>query len=150
MTLMLAPSDEAPAAKKAKRDANVASVAAAKSGSSRTTLLKSLLKQAAIPVPPTIYKTAAGDEAALCVALEALLAREGLSAGSDARAVEKVRRRRELAKDLDGIDAKNIVDDGRRPSRATALRPPVVPAALPKSAAPVQPAAPEDWDDDDD
>ena len=147
MTLMLAPSDEAPAAKKAKRDANVASVAAAKSGSSRTTLLKSLLKQAAIPVPPTIYKTAAGDEAALCVALEALLAREGLSAGSDTRAVEKVRRRRELAKDLDGIDAKNIVDDGRRPSRATALRPPAVPAA---AAAPVQPAAPEDWDDDDD
>ncbi len=88
--------------------------------SARGVTLKALLKQCGIAVSPSVYKTAAGDEAAFCAALEGLLAQEGLTCRASAAEADAVRKRRELAKDLEGIDTKNILATAGRPRRAAA------------------------------
>ena len=70
---------------------------------------------------PALYKAAAGDEAAFCKALERVLAHEGLRIDATDKEVAAARQRRELARDLDGIDAKNVVEtEHGRPRRAAA------------------------------
>lgn len=120
-------------------------------------------------VPPNIYAKARGDEETLCSLLVALLATEGLSEGSTPFDCGKVRRRKESARELEGIDAGNIVATEGRSRRAAAavhafIPPPDKPAAAKahkKHAAPspaVHPAAKKargaasiaDWADDDD
>jgi hypothetical protein len=72
-------------------------------------------------IAPALYKAAAGDEAAFCKALDRLLAQEGLRVNATDKEVAAVRQRRELARDLDGIDAKNVVEaEHGRPRRAAA------------------------------
>jgi hypothetical protein len=74
-----------------------------------------------IRVAPALYKAAAGDEAAFCTALERLLAQDGLRVNATDKEVATARQRRELARDLDGIDAKNVVEtEHGRPRRAAA------------------------------
>jgi hypothetical protein len=74
-----------------------------------------------IRVAPALYKAAAGDEAAFCTALERLLAQDGLRVNATDKEVAAARQRRELARDLDGIDAKNVVEtEHGRPRRAAA------------------------------
>lgn len=60
----------------------------------------------------------------LRTAVEGLLEQHGLSGSSDERTVAKVRKRLELARDLEGIDTSLIIDgDGSgRPSRRGAAR----------------------------
>ncbi len=73
-------------------------------------------------IAPALYKAAAGDEAAFCKALERLLAQEGLRIDATDKEVAAARQRRELARDLDGIDAKNVVEtEHGRPRRAAAV-----------------------------
>ena len=71
-------------------------------------------------VAPALYKAAAGDEEQFCSALERALAHEGLHHGSSDKEIAAVRQKRERARDLDGIDAKNVVDAEVRPRRAAA------------------------------
>ncbi len=84
-------------------------------------------------VAPALYKAAAGDEAAFCKALDRLLAQEGLRIDATDKEVAAARQRRELARDLDGIDAKNVVEtEHGRPRRAAAA---TVSDAMPQHAA---------------
>ncbi len=106
-------------------------------GSERALKLKALLKACTIrcvqrsslllrlasltptgSVSPSVYVKAAGDEGALCTLLEQLLAAEGLSADAAPAECAKVRRRKEMSRELEGIDASNIVSG--RPRRAAA------------------------------
>ena len=61
------------------------------------------------------HKDDAGREAALI----GILADAGLTPSSDQSSVAKVRARVEREKDLDGIDAKNVIEGGRRRRAAT-------------------------------
>ena len=73
-----------------------------------------------IRVAPALYKAAAGDEVVFCAALERALAHEGLHHGSTDKEIAAVRQKRERARDLDGIDATNLIDAEVRPRRAAA------------------------------
>ena len=60
------------------------------------------------------------DDAGRTELLEQILADAGLSLRSDASAVAKVRKQKELEKDLDGIDTSAIIEGGRRRRAAAA------------------------------
>jgi hypothetical protein len=61
------------------------------------------------------------DASSLRAALKALLGRHGLEPGSSDKDIRRVRLQLEKAKDLEGIDASNILaTEGRRPRRAAA------------------------------
>ena len=63
------------------------------------------------------------DEDDLAAALTALLSRHGLSGDSDPARVARVRAKLELARDMEGIDTANIIEDGGgRPARRAAAR----------------------------
>ncbi|KAF8067363.1 LIMR family protein [Scenedesmus sp. PABB004] len=77
----------------------------------------------AAPPPPRRRRRAAQNkgDAAVAAALGALLAKHGLDADSDAGAIGRARARIERNKDLEGIDAGNIIAaDGGRPTRRAA------------------------------
>lgn len=108
---------------------------------------KAVIKAAGIRVGPTLYSKHKGDDAGLQAALAELLDKEGLSTRSSADEVAKVRERLELARDMDGIDASNIVEgSGRRARRGVAF------AVQPRYAAPASSSGDDDdsVDDDDD
>ena len=95
--------------------------------------LKVLIRQAGIPIPPNVYVRAKaegeGEEKALHSALLALLRSEGLDSSSKPAECKKVKERRDLARDLEGIDASNVVEGRRRGGMAAApvvVRPPAV------------------------
>ena len=79
--------------------------------------LRNLCKRAGLTYQHVFmrHKDDAGREAALI----GILAEAGLTRGSDASAVAKVRAKVEREKDLDGIDAKNVIEGGRRRRAAT-------------------------------
>jgi len=54
------------------------------------------------------------DDASRETMLAHILSENGLSARSDANAIGRVRAKVELAKDLDGIDTRNVIEGGRR------------------------------------
>ena len=54
------------------------------------------------------------EDAGRIEALETILRENGLDANASDKAVAKVRARVELARDLDGIDASNVIEGGRR------------------------------------
>ncbi|CAI7879063.1 unnamed protein product [Closterium sp. NIES-54] len=105
--------------------------------------LKKVFQACGLRVPPNVYKKArqaAGEaasagqhEAALVGELEALLDREGLSSHPSEKEIKAFRRRRDKAKELEGIDVSNIVDAprGRRSSRPTSFAPPQPPPRPP-------------------
>eukprot|EP00775_Hariotina_reticulata_P011824 gene11824-11968_t len=83
------------------------------------------------PKQNTINKKAAAvqnkDPASLRSALQDLLSRHGLKVNSDASKIASVKAKLELAKDMEGIDMSNIIDDtdagrGGRPSRRAAAK----------------------------
>ena len=85
--------------------------------------LKGIARAATITVPPTLYVKNKGD-AALEAAFEELLAKHGLTAGSGAPEVAKAKAALQVQRDLDGIDASNILEGGRG-RRGAAARPAV-------------------------
>lgn len=96
--------------------------------------LTALLRSAGIPIPPAVYtkaKAAGAEEAAeeaLHAGLLALLEAEGLDDSSDKKALQKVKERRELKKDLEGISEANVVSGPRgRRGAAAAHAPAFVP-----------------------
>ena len=76
---------------------------------------------ARIRIAPALYKATAGDEDLFCTALEQALAHEGLHHGSTENEIIAVRQRRERARDLDGIDASNVVREGEVRLRRAAV-----------------------------
>ncbi|CAL0319396.1 unnamed protein product [Lupinus luteus] len=99
--------------------------------------LKSIIKACGMGVPPVIYKKvkqAPEDkrEGQLIIELEEILSKEGLSSNPSEKEIKEVRRKKDRAKELEGIDMSNIVSSSRRRSTTSF-------AALP----PPKPKAPE-------
>ncbi|PNT37218.1 hypothetical protein POPTR_005G176400v4 [Populus trichocarpa] len=94
----------------------------------RVELLKSVIKSCGMSVPPVIYKKVKQvaenkREAQLIKELEDILSREGLSSNPSEKEIKEVRKRKERAKELEGIDLSNIVTTSRRRSATSFVAP---------------------------
>ncbi|XP_009380261.2 uncharacterized protein LOC103968690 [Musa acuminata AAA Group] len=81
--------------------------------------LKSIIKSCGMGVPPSVYKRAkqvaeSKREAYLIKELEGILKKEGLSTNPSEKQMKVVRKKKERAKELEGIDMSNIVSSSRR------------------------------------
>lgn len=89
--------------------------------SARVEKIKRILKQATITISPSIYvKHKAENE--LYEALCNLLRKEGLSSNPSEREISALRKRKQIERDLDGIDTSNIIETGRRRRTTTGTR----------------------------
>ncbi|XVE55355.1 hypothetical protein DITRI_Ditri03aG0152000 [Diplodiscus trichospermus] len=91
--------------------------------------LKTVIKSCGMSVPPSIYKRVKQlaenkREAQLIKELEEILSKEGLSANPSEKEIKEVRKRKERAKELEGIDTSNIVLSSRRRSTTSFVAPP--------------------------
>nr|GLL31616.1 glutamic acid-rich protein-like isoform X3 [Ipomoea trifida] len=91
--------------------------------------LKSTIKACGMSIPPSIYKKAKQvpedeREEFLSKELEDILSREGLSSNPSEKEIKEVKRRKERAKELEGIDLSNIVSSTRRRSTTSFVPPP--------------------------
>ncbi|GLT47095.1 hypothetical protein SLA2020_208140 [Shorea laevis] len=91
--------------------------------------LKSVIKSCGMSVPPAIYKKVKlapenKREAHLIKELEGILSREGLSPNPTEKEINEVRKRKERARELEGIDMSNIVSSSRRRSTTSFVPPP--------------------------
>lgn len=110
--------------------------------------LKSIIKACGMIVAPTVYrkaKQAPEDkrEAILVKELKEILSKEGLSANPSEKEIKEVKRRKERAKELEGIDTSNIVMGSRRRSTFNFVAPP-------KPKAPIESDGDESEDSDND
>ncbi|KAI4995989.1 hypothetical protein ZWY2020_040491 [Hordeum vulgare] len=110
----------------------------------RVERLKSVIKSCGMSVPPSVYRRAkqapeSKREACLIKELEHILEKEGLSSHPSEKEIKAARKRKERAKDLEGIDMSNIITSSRRRSASS-----FIPLAVPKIE------AGSDSDDDDD
>ncbi|KAF3445669.1 hypothetical protein FNV43_RR10845 [Rhamnella rubrinervis] len=117
----------------------------------RVESLKSVIKACGMSVPPVVYKKVKQvpenkREAQLIKELEEILAKEGLSANPTEKEIKETRKKKERAKELEGIDTSNIVMSSRRRSTTSFVPPP------PKPKIPVESDGDdgEDTDDNDD
>ncbi|XP_020584500.1 uncharacterized protein DDB_G0283697-like [Phalaenopsis equestris] len=83
--------------------------------------LKSVIKACGMGVPPAVYKRAkqvsdSKREAFVIKELEDILAKEGLSTNPSDKEIKSVKRKKERARELEGIDMSNIVSTSRRRS----------------------------------
>ncbi|CAM0873699.1 unnamed protein product [Alopecurus aequalis] len=104
--------------------------------------LKSIIKSCGMSIPPSVYRRAkqapeSKREASLIKELEDILEKEGLSSHPSEKDIKAVKKRKERAKDLEGIDMSNIITSSRRRSAST-----FIPLPLPKFEA-------DSGDDDD-
>nr|XP_043632640.1 otolith matrix protein OMM-64-like [Erigeron canadensis] len=104
--------------------------------------LRSIIKACGMSIGPNVYKKAKQApedkrEAFLLKELQNILSKEGLSANPSEKEIKEVKRRKERAKELEGIDTSNIVVGSRRRSAFDFVAPP-------------KPKAPIESDDDDD
>ncbi|CAO2834496.1 unnamed protein product [Amaranthus hypochondriacus] len=91
--------------------------------------LKSVIKSCGMSISPAIYKKVKQApenkrEACLIKELEEMLAKEGLSTNPSEKEIKDVKKRKERAKELEGIDLSNIVASSRRRSTASFIPPP--------------------------
>ncbi|XP_038884710.1 glutamic acid-rich protein isoform X2 [Benincasa hispida] len=94
--------------------------------------LKSVIKSCGMSVPPSIYKKVkqapeSKRESQLIKELEGILSREGLSANPTEKEIKEVKKKKERAKELEGIDLSNIVSSSRRRSATSYATPPPKP-----------------------
>lgn len=116
--------------------------------------LKSVIKSCGMSVPPVIYKKIkqvpeSKREAQLIKELEEILSREELSSNPSEKEIKEVRKRKERAKELEGIDTSNIVSSSRRRSTTSYVAPPK-PKISVESESDSGDAEDTDEDDDDD
>ncbi|KAJ1697068.1 hypothetical protein LUZ63_005580 [Rhynchospora breviuscula] len=109
--------------------------------------LKSIIKSCGASIPPAVYrraKQAPEDkrEAVLIKELKDILEKEGLSTNPSEKEIKEVKRRKDRAKELEGIDMSNIITSSRRRSSAFSYIPPPKPPKLELSS------SEEDEDDD--
>eukprot|EP00232_Nephroselmis_pyriformis_P010545 CAMPEP_0182884780 /NCGR_PEP_ID=MMETSP0034_2-20130328/19206_1 /TAXON_ID=156128 /ORGANISM="Nephroselmis pyriformis, Strain CCMP717" /LENGTH=279 /DNA_ID=CAMNT_0025018001 /DNA_START=116 /DNA_END=952 /DNA_ORIENTATION=- len=81
--------------------------------STRVDKMKRMLRAATIRVSPNVWANNR-DEGSLYRALLELLEKEGLGSSSSSSELESVKKRLELARDTEGVDASNIVSGRRR------------------------------------
>ncbi|KAL7615588.1 hypothetical protein Lser_V15G00380 [Lactuca serriola] len=91
--------------------------------------LKSIIKACGMIVAPTVYRKAKQApeeqrEAILVKELKEILSKEGLSSNPSEKEIKEVKRRKEKAKELEGIDTSNIVVGSRRRSTFNFVAPP--------------------------
>lgn len=91
--------------------------------------LKSIIKSCGMSVAPSIYKKAKQvpdkqREAFLIKELEEILSKEKLSGNPTEKEIKEVRKKKERAKELEGIDTRNIVSSSRRRSTTSFIPPP--------------------------
>ncbi|KAH0713914.1 hypothetical protein KY289_009873 [Solanum tuberosum] len=91
--------------------------------------LKSIFKACGMSVAPSIYKRAkqvSDDkrEGFLIKELEKILSAEGLSMNPTEKEIKEVKKRKQTAKELEGIDLSNIVSNTRRRSTTSFVAPP--------------------------
>uniref|UniRef100_A0ACD5WYD5 Uncharacterized protein n=1 Tax=Avena sativa TaxID=4498 RepID=A0ACD5WYD5_AVESA len=90
--------------------------------------LKSIIKSCGMSIPPSVYRRAkqapeSKREAGLIKELEDILEKEGLSSHPSEKEIKAVKKRKERAKDLEGIDMNNIITSSRRRSASFIPRP---------------------------
>ncbi|OEL28095.1 hypothetical protein BAE44_0010887 [Dichanthelium oligosanthes] len=105
--------------------------------------LKSIIKSCGMTIPPNVYRRAKQApehkrEACLIKELENLLEKEGLSKNPSEKEIRAVKKRKERAKELEGIDMSNIITSSRRRSTSSFI------------PLPPPPKIEADSDDDDD
>ncbi|XP_068637355.1 uncharacterized protein [Aristolochia californica] len=98
--------------------------------------LKSVIKACGMNVPPSVYKRAkqASEnkrEGILAKELEEILKKEGLSTNPSEKEIKVVKKKKERAKELEGIDMSNIVSSSRRRSSNFFAMPPPPKAKIP-------------------
>ncbi|XP_044474688.1 enolase-phosphatase E1-like [Mangifera indica] len=91
--------------------------------------LKTVIKSCGMSVPPSIYKKVKQvpenkREAQLIKELEDILSREGLSSNPSEKEIKEVKKKKERARELEGIDMSNIVSSSRRRSTTSFVPPP--------------------------
>ncbi|KAF5740313.1 DNA ligase 1-like isoform X2 [Tripterygium wilfordii] len=97
--------------------------------------LKSVIKSCGMSIPPAVYKKVKQvhenkRETQLIKELEEILARERLSSNPSEKEIKEVKRRKDRAKELEGIDMNNIVSSSRRRSTTTFAAPPKPPPVV--------------------
>ncbi|KAL4559205.1 hypothetical protein LXL04_031339 [Taraxacum kok-saghyz] len=110
--------------------------------------LKSVIKACGMSVSPSVYRKAKQvpedkREAFLLKELKEILSKEGLSANPSEKEIKEVKRRKEKAKELEGIDTSNIVTGSRRRSTFNFVAPP-------RPKAPIEDDGDESEESDDD
>ncbi|KAI3470344.1 hypothetical protein Pfo_027007 [Paulownia fortunei] len=90
--------------------------------------LKSIIKACGMSVAPSIYKKAKQvpdnkREAFFVKELEGILSREGLSKNPTEKEIKDCRKRKETARELEGIDMSNIISSSRRRSTFSFVAP---------------------------
>ncbi|KAL5203748.1 hypothetical protein ABZP36_008619 [Zizania latifolia] len=86
--------------------------------------LKSIIKSCGMSIAPTVYRRVkqapeSKREACLLKELEDILEKEGLSANPSEKEIKAVKKRKERAKELEGIDTSNIITSSRRRSTSS-------------------------------
>lgn len=90
--------------------------------------LKSIIKACGMSVPPSIYKKVKQvpddeRETFLVKELEGILSREGLSKNPSEKEIKDCRKRKDRARELEGIDMSNIISSSRRRSTFSFVAP---------------------------
>ncbi|KAL6501043.1 hypothetical protein OROHE_025240 [Orobanche hederae] len=90
--------------------------------------LKSIIKACGMSVPPSIYKKAKQGpdeerEAIIVMELEGILSREGLSKNPTEKEIKDCKKRKDRARELEGIDMSNIISSSRRRSAFSPVTP---------------------------
>ncbi|KAI9201379.1 hypothetical protein LWI28_022499 [Acer negundo] len=91
--------------------------------------LKTVIKSCGMSVPPSVYKKVKQApenkrESQLIKELENILSREGLSSNPSEKEIKEVKKKKERAKELEGIDMNNIVSSSRRRNTTSFVVPP--------------------------
>ncbi|XP_066337221.1 uncharacterized protein [Miscanthus floridulus] len=86
--------------------------------------LKSIIKSCGMTIPPTVYRRVKQApenkrEACLIKELQDILEKEGLSKNPSEKEIKAVKKRKERAKELEGIDMSNIITSSRRRSTSS-------------------------------
>ncbi|KAF5739661.1 hypothetical protein HS088_TW12G00870 [Tripterygium wilfordii] len=116
--------------------------------------LKTVIKSCGMSIPPAVYKKVKQvpenkREAQLIKELEEILAREGLSSNPSEKEIKEVKKRKDRAKELEGIDMNNIVSSSRRRSNTTFVAPPKPPPVVTGGDESEDTDSNDDEDDDD-